>query len=326
MPIRPSRIQDKTDDPLAEYRQWEFFIKNASDLLSALAKLGLFLGILNVFLYIWKIGFMPPGISLNDGIAFVFTFLAVSFLISVGTIYGSICTFWIYFLLDGFENKKWRPKKRTNFIPESKLPSWAQSGLWAFISFTMLLIVLLQLFLKKFSVNTNLYFLSLAMVGSLFSGVLLAQKHSLKKFNIHNLLIFICALTPCLIAFFSNGEIFSIAMKIIGVRYENISIKTTAENIKSVKSFSKKFNIHVETCPLTGSDQQLFLNANILWTGIGNRTLVEFVNERTFVELNDTPKKILYVQFDSSSIWPVYAQTLRGLSYRTKIIPLPCQG
>jgi hypothetical protein len=109
----------------------------------------------------------------------------------------------------------------------------------------------------------------------------------------------------------------------IGVRYENISIETTAENIKNVKSLAKIFNIQVETSPLKGTDHQFIRKANILWTGIGNRTLIELVNPQTFID--STPKKSLYVQFDSATLKPVYAQSLLESDDRVKVEPLDCQ-
>jgi hypothetical protein len=114
-------------------------------------------------------------------------------------------------------------------------------------------------------------------------------------------------------------------MKLIRIRHENIAIETTSENIKRVSSLSKMFGLNITTCPLAGSDNQLLPKTNILWTGIGNRTFVELVNPRTFVELNDAPKKSLFVQFDTSTIWPVHAHTVSISSIRTKINPSHCQ-
>lgn len=328
--LRASRIHNKTEDSLAKYRQWEFFIKTAGDLLSALAKLGLFLGIVNVFLYILKIEFMPSGLSMADGITFIFTFLAVSFISIVGTIYGFFTLFWIYFLIDGIKNKRWLRKKQENFQATSQLPSWAQSGWWTTISgfiFFYFIISFLLIWLNSKAINdSTMFFLcSILVAGTLFSVVVLAQndteKNGISNFN----KIILLLLIPLIIWLWSKGESSSFAMKLIGIRYNSVSIETTSENIKRVRSLTKAFNIHIETCPLTGSDHQLILNANILWTGIGNRTLVELVNPRTFVELNDAPKKFLSIQFDSSSVWPVYAQTVRSSSNRAILNPSHCQ-
>jgi hypothetical protein len=323
--LRPSRIHHKKDDSFAKFRQWEFFIKNAGDLLSALAKIGLFLGILDVFLYIWKIGFMPSGLSLSDGITFVFVFLAVTLFFIITTIYGGICTFWLHFLIDGFLNKKWCQKKSENLNPISQLPKFAQSG-WAGFSFFMFLYMGYLLYPIEINENANVYISSSAALGFLFSGAFLVidnpEKNTRPRIFIKTLIAVLMTMGFIVL---SKGEIFSIAMRSIGVRYDNVSIETTNENIKSVKALSQKFKFDIETCHMTGSNHQLILNANILWTGIGNRTLIELVNPRTFVELNDAPKKFLYVQFDSATIWPVYARSLLKSTVVVKIDPTHCQ-
>ncbi len=319
--LRNSKPHKKPEDTLASYKRWEFFIKNASDLLSALGKFGLFLGILNVFLYVLKIGFMPPGLSLSDSITFIFTFLAVSFISIVGTTYGSICLFWLYFMADGFQNKRWWRNKHADFQPKSQLPSWAQSWLWAIMSLIVFVIFFPLLNSKEINNSSLLFFYSMAWAGLLFSLAVLAQNDPVKNGITRTIRFVLFAAIPIIIAFISNGEIFSIAMKVIGVRYENVSIETTSENIKRVRSLTKAFKIYVKTCPLTETEHQLIPNANILWTGIGNRTLVELVNSRTYVELNDAPKKFLYVQFDSSTISPVYAHIVHTASNRATINP-----
>lgn len=320
--LRISKIHKNPEDPLANYKRWEFFIKNAGDLLSALAKLGLFLGILNVFLYTLEIGFMPSGLSISDGITFVFTFLAVSFISIVGTIYGFFNLFWLCFLIDGLKNKSWLKKKLQNFQPTSQLPSWTQSAWWlaipGFIISLISFLYLLEIWTTSKAINdsTISFLFSMLVAGTMFSAVVLAPNDTDKN-GISPLIKFILLLLiPLFIWIWSKGESSSFAMKVIGIRHENIAIETTSENIKRVHSLSKMFGFNIITCPLTGSDNQLLQNANILWTGIGSRTLVE---------LNDASKKSLYVQFDSSTIWPVYAHTVSSSSIRTNINPSPCQ-
>jgi OmpA-OmpF porin, OOP family len=327
--LRPSRIHHKKDDSFAKFQQWAFFIKNAGDLLSALAKIGLFLGILNIFLYIWKIGFMPSGLSLSDGIIFVFTFLAVSFISVVGAIYGFISLFWIYYLTDGLKNKEWLRKKKVNFQATSQLPRWAQSAWWAIISgliFLYFTISLLSIWLNSETINdSTVFFLySILVAGTLLSLVILTQNNLNYKRISRSEKFLMLALIPVVILVFSKGEIFSIAMKIIGVRYENVSIETTSENIIRVRSLAKAYGLNIAACPLVGIDHHLILNVNILWTGIGNRTLAEMASQ-TFVE-KDTHKKFIYVQFDNSTIWPVYAKKENNPPNRANLNKTHCSS
>jgi hypothetical protein len=157
--LQPSRIHHRKEDSFAKFRQWEFCIKNADVLQSALAKLGLFLGILIVFLYLWKLEFMPSGLSLTDGITFIFAFLAFSFLVIIGLIYGAVCTYWLSFLIAKFSNKK----------SKLKLPNFAQSGWMAFFSFCMFLYMVALISTKNSNNNVMEFFIILAALGYLYT-------------------------------------------------------------------------------------------------------------------------------------------------------------
>jgi hypothetical protein len=212
--LRNSKIHKKPEDPLANYKAWEFFIKNAGDLLSTLAKLGLFLGILNVFLYVGKIGFMPPGLALSDGITFIFTVLAVSFISIIGTIYGFFNLFWLCFLIDGLKNKSWLKKKLENFQPTSQLPSWAQSAWWlaipGFIISLISILYLLEIWTTSKAINdsTISFLFSMLVAGIIISAVVLAPNHA-EKNGISPLIKFILLLLIPLFIWIDSAAIFT---------------------------------------------------------------------------------------------------------------------
>jgi hypothetical protein len=193
---------------------------------------------------------MPSGLSMADGITFVFTFLAVSFISIIGTIYGFFTLFWLYFLIDGIKNKRWLRKKQENFQATSQLPSWAQSGWWAIISgyiFFYFTISLLAIWLNSKVINdSTMFFLySILVAGTLFSVVVLAQNDTEKKGISNFKKIILLLLIPLIIWFWSKGESSSFAMKLIGIRYNSVSIETTSENINRVRSLTKAFNIRL---------------------------------------------------------------------------------
>jgi hypothetical protein len=159
---RPSKIHNKTEDPLARYRLWEFFIKSADDLLKALAKLGLFSGVVCVLLYILQIRFVPSGLSLGDSIIFIFTALTTGIILVAGSGYAALSYHWFFYLIDGFSNKKWlfifRRWLCNKFIKEhlaqtnessfpSLMPPWAQSLPLAIASIIIFLIFSLSMYI-----------------------------------------------------------------------------------------------------------------------------------------------------------------------------------
>ncbi len=336
MPLRPSRIHNKSfDDSLNKLKLWEIGIKNMDDLLKVTWKLGLFSGVLCVLLYIFQIRFMPSGLSLGDSLIFIFTALTMGLILIFGSSYAALSIHWFFYVLDSLYVKKWHwifrrwlrgiflneKINRKNILPfPSKFPLWIQDSKPEIISLILfLLIILTCTYLYLIKINFNDLFLGIYASGTLFYFVLLGFDSLWKNKKI---LTGLLILMPIVSLIFSKGEILPVAMRLMGIRHENVSILTTSENIKRVNPLAKGYGLNLATCSLNGSENQLLQNVNILWTGIGNRTLVEVVSQ-TFDE-KDTNKKFLYVQFDNTTIWPVYAKTENNPPNRVNLYLTHC--
>ena len=92
----------------------------ASALFQFLSKICAAIGVLVVLLYCAQIGFFPKGLSLSDGLVFVFVVLAFAFVIVVGTLYGGFSMLWLFRLLDFVQDWRIRKWKARGAIPEQR--------------------------------------------------------------------------------------------------------------------------------------------------------------------------------------------------------------
>jgi hypothetical protein len=120
-------------------------------------------------------------------------------------------------------------------------------------------------------------------------------------------LVILLILIPFIAFTVSNGTIVRVAMQAIGIRHINTPIELSHTNMQQVKALAALYDFKIATCPLKFDDRQLILNGNILWNGIGNKSLIELTKK---AYEDEDGKLILSIEVDAAGIWPVRGKNL----------------
>lgn len=281
----------------------------ASSLFQFLSKICAAIGVLVVLLYCAQIGFFPKELSLSDGLVFVFVVLAFAFVIVVGTLYGGFSMLWLFRFIDFVQDWRIRRWKARGAVPEQRpkgmrLPAGVVS--WPLVGSSLLVFAILlpafwqigktkpdqadALYALAMGFLVTGYIVLLSLMQPLFDGE--AQKDFRQRKFLRTLAALSIPLVP--LVFGSSEQLLAATMKIVALRHDNVAVELSADNYSRLESASKAWGIKTASCPLAGG-HVLVLHADVLWNGVGTRTLLRVTGEGAGNQLD--------MDVDSSGVW-----------------------
>jgi hypothetical protein len=281
----------------------------ASALFQFLSKICAAIGVLVLLLYCAQIGFFPKGLSLSDGLVFVFVVLAFAFVIVVGTLYGGFSMLWLFRLLDFVQDWRIRKWKARGAIPEQRpkgmrlpagLVSWPLVASSSMVS-ALFFLAFWQIGKTKpdqadalYALVTGFlvtgYIVLLSFMRPLFDGE--TQKDVRQRKLLRTLAALSIPLVP--LVFGSSEQLLAATMKIVALRHDNVAVELSTDNYSRLESASKAMGVEITSCPLAGG-HVLVPHADVLWNGVGSRTLLRVTGEG--------PGHQLTMDADNSGVW-----------------------
>jgi OOP family OmpA-OmpF porin len=273
----------------------EFALKEVLDNLenygALTVKLIIALGVIVVFSYCaFQINFFPTGLTIGDSLVFIF--------IALG--FGVFYLFWLLLAYTAVYSLAYFKINKSKFFSSESL-------LMFFLG--IFIIVLLGIYI--YWVGDFMSILAPLMSGALLiittsfwnteKGSLSDEEYSTKKKRRVQVGIFAVLIVP-LIAVSAISEFVNGSIRILGIQQKHKSIVLDKNNFKVIQDVAKELNLPIYGCVTNGKQSNIVHNFNILWHGLGERSLVEVLipKEGTWqpavrVELDRTGTKVLQI-------------------------------
>ncbi|WP_158243873.1 MULTISPECIES: hypothetical protein [unclassified Pseudomonas] len=231
------------------------------------------------------INFFPTGLTLADSLVFIFIALGFGLLYFYWLLFGFLG---VYFAHD--------------FTKSSKKMDKAFAVFMCFVFIGCLIIV--ALLMHDFSplaapvFSGALLFLSIIYWKPDAAGATIEQIRQRARMRVAT---FITALIlPIAVAVPVMGLIIGSTFGFIGIAQKDVSLALSEENQKVVSDVAKEFDISVYGCLKSGSQTNIVHHFNILWHGLGERSLVEILayngkdwSPKARIELDRSGLKVL---------------------------------
>ena len=274
------------------------------------------IGALITFGYLYLIGFFPTGLTPGEVVFFVFIAFAFSITYLVVIAYGAMISLWVtHAITYAFRFSHFNPKhiSRHLFADDEPSVSLTQFGRyqwqrrlrqrWRNIQFSATRLTLENRhmappFLRGwsdfvFSILLCLFFAALAyfsssialaefLIGAGLAGfmalVLLstaAQPVASQKEKLIRMVIL--ATLPLAVMFiYTRASLFDIVFASLGIRNEGVSLEIPASETTTIERISEIVKRPLLDCRRPQQDKVLVHSADVLWTGVGEQTLVRF--------------------------------------------------
>ncbi|MBT9265259.1 OmpA family protein [Pseudomonas sp. MG-9] len=231
------------------------------------------------------INFFPTGLTVADSLVFIF--IALGF----GILY-------VYWLLFGFLGAYFF----VSFFQEPHIRARLFSAVM-FLVFAGCL-VFLACIMKDAS----------SLLAPLFSGALLyltiihwkpdvaraTIKQRRERARMRIMIFFTALFLPLTVAVPVIGIIIDSSFGLIGITQKNVSLAVSEDNQKIINDVAKEFDISVYGCSENGKKTNIVHHFNVLWHGLGERSLVELLTHdgngwkpKARIELDRSGLKIL---------------------------------
>ncbi|QHF51767.1 hypothetical protein [Pseudomonas sp. S49] len=278
-----------------------------SELIENLAKAGSFsvkliiaLGIFITWGYCaFLINFFPTGLNLADSLVFIFIALGFGFLYS----------YWLGASFLAFNFAYSAIKEKNGF---EKI----FAAIFSFIFFAALGLVAYLLAdwtaLAASAASGFMLHISINLWKSDLPGEDAATK---RKRTWQRVLVFFlafiipAALVPPLLGKFIDGT-----FGFIGVQQKNVSLVLSEDNQKIVSDVAKELNLSVYGCTKDGNQTNIVHHFNVLWHGLGERSLVQLLTYNN--ESQKWDKKVAKIELDRSGV-KVLTQENKNDSFNT---------
>jgi outer membrane protein OmpA-like peptidoglycan-associated protein len=293
------------------------------------------IGALITFGYLFLIGFFPSGLTPGEVIFFVFIAFAFSITYLIVIAYGAVISLWVaHAITYAFRFPHFNPKHLSQhlFADDEPSVSIARFGRyqwqkrlrqgWRNIRFSATRATLedrhlAPVFLRgwsDFALSVVLCFLFAALayfsssiavaefvIGAGLAGFLAlslfsiaAQPAASQKEKLVRMIII--AFLPLSVMFiYTRASLFDIVFSSLGIRNEGVSIEIPASETTTIERISEIVKRPLLDCRRPQQDKVLVHTADVLWTGVGEQTLIRFeahsVQKRT---LFATKPKVAY--------------------------------
>ena len=281
----------------------------ACSMIQLLSKLCAAIGISVVLIYCSQIGFFPKELSLADGLTFVFVVLSFIFVTSLGILYGGVSILWLFRVFEFIQERHVRRWIANGSDPDSRpnglrLPAGLRP--WPLIMSSCIVFVMLFLTFwhigkaKPDQVKTLFPFVT----GFVVTGFLVLlsfmrplfdsneQRRSKRNHSVKAVLWSFLFLLPLVIG--SSEQLLATTMKVVGLRHNNVAVELSASNSSRLTSLAKTTGITFVSCTLP-EGRILIPQADILWNGVGTRTLMRITGSK--------PDEVLALEVDNSGVW-----------------------
>lgn len=309
-------------------------LETLSGVMSLIYKAAAAVGALVTFAYLFLIHFFPSGLTPGEVIFFVFIALAFAFIYAVFIGYGAFSALWLAHLITFlFRSPRYRDKKlvaqlfdpipssmplswrrfrltitRAALDKKSLVPKFAQGwtlGIASVLAFT--------LFAIQAYLGNSVRFAEFAWTG-LFVGIMvlmLLTADTPSEFSANaKTRIAAIALIPLLIIFTYLGPMpfFSVVFRGLGIRAENVAIEMPDSELGNIERISDLIRRPLIDCRRAQPGKILVHDADVLWTGIGDQTLIRlrgYETEKRSVfaaERNNIPEAVFNLETKSLHI------------------------
>jgi OOP family OmpA-OmpF porin len=273
----------------------EFALKEVLDNLenygALTVKLIIALGVIVVFSYCaFQINFFPTGLTIGDSLVFIF--------IALG--FGVFYLFWLLLAYTAVYSLAYFKINKSAFCSSESL-----------LMFFLGIFIIALLGIYIYWVGDFMSILAPLMSGSLLiittsfwnteKGTLSDEEYSTKKKRRIQIGIFAVLIVP-LIAVSAISEFVNGSIRILGIQQKHKSIVLDKNNFKVIQDVAKELNLPIYGCVTNGKQSNIVHNFNILWHGLGERSLVEVLIPKegawqpaVRVELDRTGTKVLQI-------------------------------
>lgn len=244
-----------------------------------LASLGAGIGVLSVFVYCWSNGaFYPSGLSLTDSFFFLF----------VGCAFGFAYLLWLLpaFLLCWFVLSSVRDRPRWPSSCAEKIRHWAVSSLLIAVCLALFL-VYTTVFVLDAVVGAEGLRAATCFIAPIFAGFALAvafdpgprspRMTGAQERRFRFALTGVGLLAPLVMAATVVSQIPQGVLRHIGIYRDRVDLSLSGENYDRVRVAAQAVGVPVLGCEGQAQKDRLVTQARLLWHGLGDRSLVQFM-------------------------------------------------
>lgn len=273
--------------------------KESIDALQALLNLGmralLAVGLLLLVAYFASEGIFPDGFSLGDAFVMLYCAISFSFVMSIGTLYGAITTYWFVCVLvwsgNFIQTKRNRP--HASFIG-ALTPGWPgvvgsvlTFACFAYVGWTSPSASDMRL------VGTLLFFMMYGFLLTCAFGVVPPLGRGV-GWRVGALLV---VGTLFLAANVGKPALLNFSMGIVGLRsFPGDTVVVQRAEKEAIDKITNTYGFTSPACPISGTEQWVLANARVVWHGVGATSYV-----RVFEAKQDDPTSVL-IPFEKMAI------------------------
>ncbi|MCP3750436.1 OmpA family protein [Pseudomonas sp. SBB6] len=272
------------------------------------------IGVIVTFCY-WTfiINFYPTGITLSESLLFIFAAL----------MFGLLYSFWfclVFIALYGV----------VQFSSKKIKTSWGLA----------LIGLLAGILLVLWAIGAGTLEVLAPILGAVILVIILVVQPPLPPYSHPNdikerkrnntLMTIIAVICPLIVGSAISAKIISSSLELLGFRQMNVSISLDESNQKIIQRIAAEFDLPLQGCESQHQEAQIIHHVNVLWHGVGERTLVEIpvltranANSAYQVELNRSGLNIvrrpsnktsvpLCFSLNNDLLFDTYSSTLTG--------------
>lgn len=293
-------------------------VELASSLLGVVGKLGIAVGIIVVFLYLGELRFFVAEVSAADSLILAYVAFAAGSYVVAAVVYGAFAVVWLFLLIEWIATRC-KPTQATNgncgevrllgLWPSTRMQNvfLAAASLLVFSEFCLLVV---GAFLGDSRRGMQVAFLFTGLLASglvAISMLMYFSRAAEKPFGqnkLHSIgVTFVAALIVLVIVPGNLGTVVHKVMSGVGLRHERTAIELSEKNFRRLTSVSETLGLSLSSCAIDGTDSHLVLDVDVLWNGVGTKSLI---GVRSVSESDETLK----LEMEASGVSPLRSVAL----------------